>query len=282
MPLFSGEDGIIALYRRSKKPKDLWWNEWVARPVAAVLLYGLRHTRLTPNQITFCSLFTSLATCAVLVLYRTHAGLLLAAFLLQLAFVLDCVDGQLARIQGMTSVVGAHLDFLMDEIKAFSLVAAVAGRLAWQSFDSAQRSAVPFIDDHAASLFTGFLAPLGPFSGLPGAGVWLAVGLLGVVIVASGISLTTFMRRPEYLQATGRPVPPPGEKPVAPPPSRSLVGRLVSACEAAGKAVLHYPQWFWLPAVFDRIDLFLLPYLAAHALYLSRAGLIVLWKLGRR
>ena len=31
----------------------------------------------------------------------------------------------------------------------------------------------------------------------------------------------------------------------------------------------------------NRIDLFLLPYLGAHVLYLGRTGLIVLWRLGR-
>ena len=42
---------------------------------------------------------------------------------------LDCADGQLARLKGTSSPVGAHLDFLMDELKAFALVAAIAIRL---------------------------------------------------------------------------------------------------------------------------------------------------------
>ena len=42
---------------------------------------------------------------------------------------LDCADGQLARLKGTSSPVGAHLDFLMDELKAFVLVAAIAIRL---------------------------------------------------------------------------------------------------------------------------------------------------------
>ena len=64
---------------------------------------------------------------------------------------------------------GAHLDFLMDELKAFALVAAVAVRL-W----------LPARDPR-----------------------WLLEGLAGLVVVAAAISLTTFMRRPEYAAATG-------------------------------------------------------------------------------
>ena len=48
---------------------------------------------------------------------------------LELSYVLDCVDGQLARLRGTSSPVGAHFDFLMDELKAFLLVGATAARL---------------------------------------------------------------------------------------------------------------------------------------------------------
>jgi hypothetical protein len=57
-------------------------------------------------------------------------GLIAAALVLHLAFVLDCVDGQLARIKGLSSPVGAYLDFLVDELKAVLLIACCAGRLA--------------------------------------------------------------------------------------------------------------------------------------------------------
>lgn len=249
-------DGIVAIYRRSLKPADHPFNNWVCRPPAAVLVYLLRRTRVTPNQITFLSLLVALAGDAVLLLWRSYPGLLCGALLAELAFVWDCVDGQLARIRGTASQVGGLLDFLMDEIKAVALVAAIAARLGWQAVEGQ-----------------------GAARGLP-ATLWLALGLFGAVVVASGISFTTFMRRPEYLRATGTPAPPP-QSPPPPASRRSLLGRVVAACEWAGRQVLHYPAWIYVPALFDRIDLFLLPYLAAHALYLGRSALIVLWRLGR-
>src|SRR5262245_15213030 len=127
--------GIWEIYLRSKKPRDPFWNEWVSRPMAAPLVYLLRHTPVTPNQITFASLFVALGAAVTLLLWREHWGLVTAALLVQAAFVLDCVDGQLARIRGTSSLVGGYLDFLMDEIKAFTLVAALGGRLGWQALE---------------------------------------------------------------------------------------------------------------------------------------------------
>ncbi|HEX7598200.1 MAG TPA: CDP-alcohol phosphatidyltransferase family protein, partial [Polyangia bacterium] len=160
---------IADSYRRTRKPKDILWNRFVARPLAAVLLVPLANSRITPNQVTFASLACFVAAAGLLVGLPGWAGLLIAIGVLQLSYVLDCVDGQLARLRGTSSPVGAHLDFLMDELKAFMLVAATGARL-WQG-DNQLR--------------------------------WLVEALAGLVVVASAISLTTFIRRPEYLQATG-------------------------------------------------------------------------------
>ena len=51
---------IVALYGESKKKKDInWITEWVARPPAAVVVYALRNTSITPNQLTFLSAFVA-------------------------------------------------------------------------------------------------------------------------------------------------------------------------------------------------------------------------------
>jgi phosphatidylglycerophosphate synthase len=253
-----GPLSVVEIYRRSVKAEDLRFNRYIARPKAA--------TPITPNQVTLLSLLTSLIGMATLLLCPGWVGLLSAALVLHLAFVLDCVDGQLARIKGLSSPVGAYLDFLVDEIKAVLLIACCAGRLA--------------IDARAPLLW----ASVGPQV------FWLGLGLLGVCIAAAGISTTTFMRRPEYFEAVhGRK----GERvagytkwqePTEAPP-RSLLGQLVRLpirlLEAVGKLTLHYPAWFFVPALLGHIEWFLIPYLAAHTLYLGRSWLIVMWKLGR-
>lgn len=259
---------IVEIYKRSLKPQDLRFNNWVCRPPAAVLVYLLRGTPVTPNQVTFASLFVALLGYAALLGCPGFVGLAVGALALHFAFILDCTDGQLARIKNASSPVGSYLDFLMDEIKAVALIAAVAGRLA------IDRVAVP----GAAALGSDEPRLL-----------WLAIGLAGVVIAASGISVTTFMRRPEYFEAvTGqRAERVPGftalKPAAAPAPSgiRALILMPVRALEWVGKLVLHYPAWFYIPALLGRLEWFLLPYLAAHTLYLGRSGLIVLVKLGR-
>src|SRR5581483_11431484 len=171
-----GMSGIAArvgeVYRQTRKPKDILWNRFVARPLAAVLLVPLRATRVTPNQVTLVTLLVFAGGAAMLALWPGWRALLIAAGVLELSYVLDCVDGQLARLKGTSSPVGAHLDFLMDELKAFLLVAAVGIRL-WR----------PEHDPR-----------------------FLIEGVAGVAVLAGAISLTTFVRRPEYAAATGQAV----------------------------------------------------------------------------
>ena len=253
MSLFSQ---IADAYRRTKKPRDILWNRFAARPVAAVLLVPLARARVTPNQVTFLSLACFVGAVALLVGMPGYAGLLIAVAVLELSYVLDCVDGQLARLRGTSSPVGAHLDFLMDELKAFLLVAGVGTRL-WRG---------------------------------DGRTEWLLEALAGLAVVASAISLTTFVRRPEYLQATGLARPRTAgdygdglfEGSAAPAQApRSLVARAVGLVESLGRFLIHYPSYIVFVALANRLDLFLHVYLAINAAYAARTILAVLRKLGR-
>jgi phosphatidylglycerophosphate synthase len=240
---------VADAYRRTKKPRDILWNRFVARPLAAVLLVPLARTPITPNQVTFLTLVVFVIGAAMLALCPGHDKLIIAVAILELSYILDCVDGQLARWKNMSSPVGAHLDFLMDEIKAFVLVAAVAIRL-WRQSQSE---------------------------------LWLVEGLLGLVAVATAISLTTFVRRPEYAAATGAAVSHGagdyGEGFDAKPtkPSRSPVALVL----ALGSFLAHYPSYILFVAIANRMDLFLHVYAGLHAAQAGRALLGVALKLGR-
>jgi phosphatidylglycerophosphate synthase len=250
---------IADVYRRTRKPKDILWNRLVARPLAAVLLVPLRATRITPNQITLLTLVVFAAGAAMLALWPGWRALVIAASVVELSYVLDCVDGQLARLKGTSSPVGAHLDFLMDELKAFLLIAAVGIRL-WLA---------------------------------SGQDRWLVEGLLGLVAVASAISLTTFLRRPEYAAATGAKIglgagdygagfgqASDGAAPAGASASRGWSPlRLV---EAVGKFIVHYPSYILFVAIADRIDLFLHAYILMNAAYAARSLLGITLRLGRR
>jgi phosphatidylglycerophosphate synthase len=238
---------IADAYRRTQKPNDIFWNRFVARPAAAVLLVPLVRSRVTPNQITFASLVVFAGAAALLVTWPGHLGLIVAVLVAELSYVLDCVDGQLARLRGTSTPVGAHLDFLMDELKAFLLVAATGARL-WREL---------------------------------GASFWLLEALGGLVVVASAISLTTFVRRPEYIGDARRPTSA-GDygdgfvEPMATPRRGPL-----QLAEALGKFLIHYPSYLVLVAIVDRLDLFLHVYVAINAAHAARSMLAILRKLGR-
>jgi phosphatidylglycerophosphate synthase len=245
---------IAEAYRQTKKPHDLLWNRFVARPLAAVLLVPLAKTRCTPNQITFASLAVFMLAAGLMVAWPGYAGLWAAVGVLELSYVLDCIDGQLARLRKASSPVGAHLDFLMDELKAFLLVGAVGVRL-WRGQGQVQ---------------------------------WLVEALAGLVVVASAISLTTFVRRPEYLQATGAARPrSAGDygdglyQEAAPAAPVSLVKRAFGLVETFGRFLIHYPSYIVFVAAFDRLDIFLHVYLALNAAYAARTMLAMVRKLGR-
>jgi phosphatidylglycerophosphate synthase len=244
---------IRETYRRTSKPKDILWNRFVARPLAAPLVALLERSSVTPNQITIASMLVFLLCAGLLIMLPGRDGLLVAIVVLELSYVLDCVDGQLARLRGTSSPIGAHFDFLMDELKAFVLVAATAARL-FQETGNART---------------------------------LLEGLAALAAVASGISLTTFIRRPEYRAATGAKTNQgagdygegfAASAPAAPP---SLLRRLLGAVEGFARFLIHYPSYLVFVAIFNRLDVFLHVYLAVNAAYAARAFLGVVLKLGK-
>jgi len=221
-------------YLRTKKSPDLPWNEFVCRPVAAIVVVLLRGTRVTPNQVTLSALLVALVAAVLLVAWPGHGGLVMAIVVFELSYVLDCADGMLARDRGMASPQGHLFDFLMDEIKAFAILGASAIRL-WL--------------EHGDPRF-------------------LLGGIAGLVALASGIGITTFVRRPEIA----------GPSPGGPlPASRGVVSWL----EGAARFVGHYPSYIWIAALANRLEVFLVPYVLVHALHALRSLVTVARRFGR-
>lgn len=234
------------VYQGSRKKRDIFWNTYIARPAAAVLVWGLARTPITPNQVSFLGGFVFLAVGAILIGWNNPWAMVVAALVLQASYVLDCADGQLARLTGQTSPVGAYLDFLIDEFKALLLVGACCVRL-WNQ------------------------------SGEP---LWLLLGCGGIALVSIATSLTTFVRRPAYAGSEIKP----GVQPVRPVP-RSLVGKLVWLVESISKWLIHYPSWFLYIALVDALTplngalWFLVLFLGVYVLYTGRTSLVVVRRL---
>jgi hypothetical protein len=93
------------------------WSRYVARWAA--------RRGLTPNQVTVASLCIGIAAAAGFATGE-RAGLIAGAVLLYLAFVADCVDGQLARYTRQFSKFGAWLDSILDRTKEYVAFAGLA------------------------------------------------------------------------------------------------------------------------------------------------------------
>lgn len=247
----STRDGLLAqisqVYQSSRKKRDIFWNTYVARPAAAGLVWGLARTPITPNQVSFLGGVVFLGVAAILVGWSSPWAMLAAGLVLQASYVLDCADGQLARLTGMTSPVGAYLDFLIDEFKALILVGACCVRLWGQSDD-----------------------PL-----------WLLLGCGGIALVSVATSLTTFVRRPAYAGAEIKP----GVQAARPVP-KGIVGKVVWAIESVSKWLIHYPSWFLYIALVEALTplngalWFLVLFLGVYVLYTARTTLAVVRRLG--
>ncbi len=239
---------IVGIYRASKKKRDVnWFTEHVARPPAAIVVYFFSKTRITPNQVTFLSVVVAALACAMWIFLPGYEWALAAALVFEFSFVLDCADGQLARLRGIASPIGHLLDFLMDEMKAMLVIGSLAVRLWGESGDVRL----------------------------------LLAGLVGLFFLAAGISLTTFIRRPEYSPPAAPAAGLPAGAEAAPPKGKSPIAKALGLVEWVARFFVHYPQYIWLCAALGRMDVFFWAYAAVNALYFAKTFAGVLLKLGR-
>lgn len=99
------------------------------RPIGFRIARMLRNTRITPNMVTYLSIFVGAATGILFYFTNNPAYTLLGVLLLISANILDCVDGQLARLTGIKSEIGRILDGLAGDIWFIVIYVGLALRL---------------------------------------------------------------------------------------------------------------------------------------------------------
>ena len=236
--------GIVDVYQKTRKTRDLFTNVYVFRPLAAPVVYALRNSGVSPNQVTLASFGLALAAVALL-FWPGYWGLLAATIVFTGSYVLDCVDGMLARLKGMQSTQGHLFDFLMDEIKSFFLLGAVAVRLYLETAED----------------------------------YFLLVGIVGLVALATGVAVTTFQRRPEITggdqQEGGKPL---DEHLTSP----SLARRAFGLVLGVGHLLVHDPSYLLVVGIVGRAELYLFPYVAIIVAYALRSLVWLAWRHGLR
>jgi len=107
------------LNRIVQKPDYKKVGNWMARNVTRDMALPLTrlflHTPITANQVTFLSFVSALAGCAFLAL-GGKVGVLVGAFLIQLWYLLDHVDGQVARYRNQSSLTGIYFDYVIHYV----------------------------------------------------------------------------------------------------------------------------------------------------------------------
>ena len=102
----------------------------VSQRLGARFAVAAHRRNLPPTALTLANLVLGLA--AAVFVIATHGRLpapavgLIALVLWQVAYALDCSDGQLARVTGTGSAAGARVDVLCDVALQVALVAAVS------------------------------------------------------------------------------------------------------------------------------------------------------------
>jgi len=103
-----------------ENPRDGQVDTYMNRKVSRHITRWLLRTPLTPNQVTVLSCLVGILG-ALCFFPGGYWGPVLGALLLQFSVVLDCCDGEIARVKFMESPLGDWLDIVCDTIVSIAI-----------------------------------------------------------------------------------------------------------------------------------------------------------------
>lgn len=113
-----------ALWSSLQSSADGLIDKWFNRPVGRWLSKVLIHTSVSPNQMSILATLVGLCSAWLFALGQPRAALW-GALLLQLSAIIDCVDGDLARVLFKESPLGKWLDIVGDQVVHIAVFAAI-------------------------------------------------------------------------------------------------------------------------------------------------------------
>ena len=118
---------LAEIRERTYKKRDAWWTVLLVDPVASRLVRLVAPYRwITPNLLTVLATLLGLGA-AVGFAMQDRAWLIAGALLFHLSFVVDCMDGKIARLNGTGSMFGAWFDFMFDRLRVILCAFALFG-----------------------------------------------------------------------------------------------------------------------------------------------------------
>lgn len=121
----------LADIRSFQKPHDSVFSTLITRKLSRVLTFVLLRIfpNISPNTVSVTSMLINLLA-AWCLFSPSHWTRILGVVLLQIGFVFDCSDGEVARATGKSSPFGAFLDSTFDRIKEIIVLGAITHHLA--------------------------------------------------------------------------------------------------------------------------------------------------------
>ncbi len=117
---------------KERRNEEHWAGRLYMRRVSPLFTWMFIRIGFTPNQLTYLMILCGvLGGAAVAVTARGTAGLIWAivgALLIQAYLLLDCSDGEVARIRNRTSVTGVYLDRIGHYVSEVCLLAGLGVR----------------------------------------------------------------------------------------------------------------------------------------------------------
>src|SRR4051812_10073948 len=110
---------------RTYKDRDAWWTVWLVDPLASRLVWLVAPVRwITPNLLTMGAFLLGFVA-AYCFAQGDYPWLVAGAVVFHISFVLDCMDGKIARLKGTGSVFGAWLDYVFDRLRVVTCAVAL-------------------------------------------------------------------------------------------------------------------------------------------------------------
>ncbi len=110
----------------TKNKDDEWWSSFITSPLAIAVNYVVVDIKwLTPNLVTLFSFIIAVISAAFIVIGGA-TNFIIAAVLIHISHILDCMDGQMARYRKTSSPSGSFFDKLTDQLQVTIWFGAVA------------------------------------------------------------------------------------------------------------------------------------------------------------
>ncbi|MEV6492399.1 CDP-alcohol phosphatidyltransferase family protein [Actinoplanes sp. NPDC051633] len=112
---------------RTCKPRDAWWTVLLVDPLALRLVRLVYPYRwITPNLLSLFAFVLGLGSVACFAT-GNRWWLIVGAVLFHLSFVVDCMDGKIARLNGTGTIFGVWFDFIFDRVRVLLCAVALTG-----------------------------------------------------------------------------------------------------------------------------------------------------------